>query len=215
MVIDALRGYLQLASGLTEVSRERARAAARAVVAQAGILGEGPGDTPAQIRRLADELGRTARGNRDLLLGMVHVEAERAAAAVGFAGVDDVAALKLQVERLSRRVDELAGVRTRTRAPARKSAPSRAPTKAAASKTNASRSSASKAAANKTSARKSTARKSAPSKSTARKTAASKASAGRTSASKAAASNSIGRKTSGRKTTGRSTSASTSARRSS
>ena len=34
MVLDGLRGYLQLASGLTDVTRERALAAARAVATQ-------------------------------------------------------------------------------------------------------------------------------------------------------------------------------------
>ncbi len=34
MVLDGLRGYLQLANGLTDVTRERARAAAKALVAQ-------------------------------------------------------------------------------------------------------------------------------------------------------------------------------------
>ncbi len=36
MVRDALSNYLTLASGLTEVTRQRARAAAKALVAQGG-----------------------------------------------------------------------------------------------------------------------------------------------------------------------------------
>lgn len=108
MVIDALRGYLQIASGLTEVPRERARSAARAVLAQAGALGEESGATPAQVRRLGDELAKAARDNRDLLLGLVRAEVERAVASAGMASADDVAALSRQVEVVSRRVDRLA-----------------------------------------------------------------------------------------------------------
>ena len=55
MVMEALRGYVQLASGLTEVTRERARSAARALVAQAGHLGDSA-DARTQVRALAEDL---------------------------------------------------------------------------------------------------------------------------------------------------------------
>ena len=50
MVLDGLRGYLQLANGLTDVTRERALAAAKAVATQgaAGVERRGAraGDAP-------------------------------------------------------------------------------------------------------------------------------------------------------------------------
>src|SRR5438128_1396172 len=89
MVMEALRGYVQLASGLTEVTRERARSAARAVLAQAGHLGDSA-DTRTQVRALAEDLANTARANRDLLLGMVRTETELVVASLGLVTGDDV-----------------------------------------------------------------------------------------------------------------------------
>ena len=109
MVMDALRGYLQLASGLTEVTREKARQAAKAMVAQAVHLGERPADARSQVRALADELATTARANRDHLVAIVRVETERAVTAIGVASADDVAALRRRVEALDRRLTDLAG----------------------------------------------------------------------------------------------------------
>jgi len=109
MVIDALRAYVQLASGLTEVTRERAKSAAKALVAQAGSLGDTPADSAAQVRALADELAKTARGNRDIVLGMVRTEAERAVASLGVASADDVAVLQRQLAALDSRLAALSG----------------------------------------------------------------------------------------------------------
>ena len=106
--MDALRGYLQLASGLTEVTKDKARQAAKAVVAQAVHLGERPGDARAQVRALADELATTARANRDHLIAMVRVESERAVAGLGVASADDLAALRRRVEALERSLVDLA-----------------------------------------------------------------------------------------------------------
>jgi polyhydroxyalkanoate synthesis regulator phasin len=198
MVMDALRGYLQLASGLTEVTRERARAAAKALVAQAGSLGDNPGeslgDTSAQVRALADDLARTARANRDLVVSMVRAETERAVGAVGMASTEDVAALRRQVERLERRVLQLAPAAAApiksapaktasTRTPAR--ADKAATTKATVTKAVAKNASAKRAAATKVTASRSTASKAGPAKrSTATKTTAPKKTAPKKTAPK-------------------------------
>ena len=48
MVLDGLRAYLQLATGLTEVTRERATAAAKALIAQRALLPDA-GRRPADV----------------------------------------------------------------------------------------------------------------------------------------------------------------------
>ncbi|MEJ7725985.1 MAG: hypothetical protein WKH47_03080, partial [Actinomycetes bacterium] len=110
-------------------------------VAQAGHLGERPGDARTQVRALADELGTTARANRDLLVGLVRMETERAVAAIGVASTDDVAAIRRRLDGLERRVGDLAtaargtGTNAPASAPATKSAPAKsAPAKSAPAK---------------------------------------------------------------------------------
>lgn len=142
--MDALRGYLQLASGLTEVTRERARHAAKAVVAQAAHLGERPGDARTQVRALADELATTARANRDLLVGLVRIETERAVAAIGVASTEDMNALRRRLDRVEGRVADLAGQSAN-----RPAVPRRATTDQAVGEKTASTKTASKKAASK------------------------------------------------------------------
>ena len=85
MVLDGLRGYLQLATGLTDVTRERALAAAKALVAQgeAGVGAVVPASVRTQVSALADDLVATSKANRDLLVSLVRVEVERSVARLG------------------------------------------------------------------------------------------------------------------------------------
>jgi polyhydroxyalkanoate synthesis regulator phasin len=76
MVKDALRGYLALASGVTEVTAARARAAARVLVEQ----GE---STAGQISTLAEDLMETSRRNREGLVLIVRHEVEAALRRLG------------------------------------------------------------------------------------------------------------------------------------
>ena len=58
MVLDGLRGYIQLANGLTDVTRERARQAAKAMVAQGegGVGAVVPAPVRSQVGSLTDDL---------------------------------------------------------------------------------------------------------------------------------------------------------------
>ena len=105
MVLDGLRGYLQLASGLTDVTRERARAAARSLVAQGEAVV--PDGVRAQVSALTDDLLATSRANRDLLVHLVRGEVERSVARLGLVSAQDLAAATRRVERLERRVTDL------------------------------------------------------------------------------------------------------------
>ena len=57
---DALRGYLSMATGLTDVTRRRATDAAKALLAQGEATAE-------QVSQLTDELLATSRSNREAL----------------------------------------------------------------------------------------------------------------------------------------------------
>jgi polyhydroxyalkanoate synthesis regulator phasin len=92
-VRDALKNYLALASGLTEVGRQRAVAAAKALVAQGEATAEQVGD-------LAEDLIQTSRTNRDTITALVRNEVDKALSRVGPATADEV-------QRLTRRLQSL------------------------------------------------------------------------------------------------------------
>src|SRR5579872_6712330 len=82
MVRDALRGYVALAAGVSELAALRARSALRALVEQ--------GETTAvQVNALADDLLETGRRNRESLTVLVRHEVEQAVKALGLAAAAD------------------------------------------------------------------------------------------------------------------------------
>jgi polyhydroxyalkanoate synthesis regulator phasin len=106
MVMDALRGYVQLANGLTEVTKQRAQQAAKALLQQTGADTLTTG-LSTKVTELADEIVATSKSNRQLLQAIVANEVEGAVARLGFVRSEEVAALTRRVERLER---ELADV---------------------------------------------------------------------------------------------------------
>jgi BMFP domain-containing protein YqiC len=151
MVLDGLRGYLQLASGLTDVTRERARAAARSVVAQGGqgVDAVVPEQVKAQVSTLTEDLLAASKANRDLLMHLVRGEVERQVARLGLVSRAELDAERRRADRLEAKVRELemkvpAAKRTATKKSAAK--------KSAATKATATKATATKAAAPPTSA---------------------------------------------------------------
>lgn len=115
-VLDALRGYVQLATGLTEVTVSKAREAAAAVIAQgielAAASREVPGGDTAmaaasQVQDLADGLLETSKQNRELLTDLVRTEVDRAAGRMGFVREDELAAVRRHVARLETQLVEI------------------------------------------------------------------------------------------------------------
>ena len=114
-VLDAVRGYVQLAGGLAEVgitkarevvgsllsgdleqvvpSKEAATGAARAV--------------STQVQELADELASQAGANRELLTGLIRTEVDRTAGRVGFVREEELAAVRRHVARLESQLSEV------------------------------------------------------------------------------------------------------------
>ena len=148
---DALKGYLALANGLTEVTRQRAVAAAKALVAQ----GEA---TAGQVSSLADDLVTQSKNNREAVAALVKYEVDRTLGRVGLATADEVGELTARLRALEASVRDLGAASAS--APAQK-VPSKEETMttAAANKSTATKVPASKAPATKAPAKKAPATK--------------------------------------------------------
>ena len=111
MVLDAMRGYVQLANGLTDVTRQRAIQAARQLVdsgsglLDAAVNSAGSVDFSRQVQGLAEDILTTSRTNRDLLVGLVRTEVERTVHRLGLVGADELTAMARMVERLQAQLD--------------------------------------------------------------------------------------------------------------
>ena len=125
---DALKGYLALASGLTEVTRAKATAAAKALVAQ-GEAAAG------QVTTLADDLVAQSKSNREAVTALVRYEVDKALGRVGFARADEVSELTARVRQLEGELREAKKSAPAATAPAKKAPAKKAPaTKAPAKK---------------------------------------------------------------------------------
>lgn len=110
---DALRTCLQIAGGLTEATRRRAVGAARELLDQAGIDVEEVQRSigrriPTEVQTLADELMTAGRANRDLLVGLIREEIDKAMTRVSRLA-DDVTRVGVVLEALERRIRNLEG----------------------------------------------------------------------------------------------------------
>ncbi|MFF0271016.1 polyhydroxyalkanoate synthesis protein PhaF [Kribbella sp. NPDC004536] len=101
MVMDALRGYVQLANGLTEVTKQKAQSAAKALLQQTGADA-----LTTRVSDLADEIVATSKSNRQLLQAIVANEVEGAVARLGFVRSEEVAALTRRVKALETELAE-------------------------------------------------------------------------------------------------------------
>src|SRR4051812_14223862 len=203
-MLDAVKNYLNLASGVTEVTRQRAVAAAKALASSGEATAE-------QVSNLADELIVQSRNNRDAMLALVRYEVDRALNRLGLATADEGASLQRRVTSLEGGLAKADGSdaappsaeatrrSTAGSGPAKKAAkraPAKAPAKAATSTgaptkavkaAKAAKATPSKTAAAKSTAAKATAAKSTAAKSTAAKSTAAKATAAKSTASTAPA----------------------------
>jgi len=128
-VKDAIKGYLALATGLTDVTRQRATSAAKALVAQ----GEA---TAGQVQSLADDLVAQSKSNREAVVALVRYEVDKALGRVGLVSKDEVDALQARIKSLEAqlRAGTPAKAAPAKKAPAKKAAAKRAPAKKAPAK---------------------------------------------------------------------------------
>ena len=132
---DALKSYLSLAGGLTEVTRQRAVTAAKALVAQGEATAE-------QVSTLAEDLVAQTKSNREAVTALVKYEVDRTLGRLGLAANDEVTELTKRVRSLEAQIRDLTSAAGGTssakppakRAPAKKAAAKKAPAKRAAKK---------------------------------------------------------------------------------
>ena len=112
-MFDAVKGAVQLMTGVTEVTLAKARDAATALVNQ-GLAGD-TGTVVGGVQELADELWATGQDNREMLLQTVRMEVDRAVNRMGFVREDELASVRRHVDRLeselARAQEELAQAR--------------------------------------------------------------------------------------------------------
>ncbi len=106
MVLDAVRGYLQLAGGVTELSRQRATAAAKAMLSSSLAPSE---VTKEQVASAAESLVATSRTNRDAIVTLIRAEIDRGLGRMGLSTSDEVAGLAERVRSLESTIREMQG----------------------------------------------------------------------------------------------------------
>lgn len=116
-MLDLMKGYLQLAAGLGEMSRRKALGVARELVEGSPVAGMLPGNgvagadaVTAQVTAVADELMAIGRQNRRLVTQLVRTETHAVLASLGIAsddGATTTGALERQLRALRQRIDEL------------------------------------------------------------------------------------------------------------
>lgn len=136
MTLEGLRGYLLLASGLTEVTRRRASAVAKSILSSGGAAAGGllPEQVKATVASVTDELVATGRANRELLVGLVRGEIDRAVSRLGLVDAAELEAVTRELALVQTRLAKLEAEATSS-GPASRSTTSRAtPTKRAPAK---------------------------------------------------------------------------------
>ncbi|WP_436778093.1 hypothetical protein [Yinghuangia sp. YIM S09857] len=111
---DALRSYLQIASGLTEMTVHRVTEAAKQLVEKSGVdLDHVPAQVaqqaqavPQYVQQVADDLFATGKANRDLLVGVVRSEVDKAMGRLR-PWTDDLRRVEDDLARAERRITEL------------------------------------------------------------------------------------------------------------
>jgi polyhydroxyalkanoate synthesis regulator phasin len=138
MAKSALQNYLELAAGLGDLTRAKAKDAANEILTLAGQA-PSPKKMGKEASRLAEDLVDQAKANRKMLSNLVRSEVDKAMRKVDLgsmskdvqAVVATVAGLAAQVEELGLMVRESLAGSSAASAPAQAAAPVAAPVKAA------------------------------------------------------------------------------------
>lgn len=103
--LGPLKNYVELATGLTEVTANKAKEAAMALIAQGMSLGsKQPADVAATVQQAADDLVALSKTNRDMLIDLIRGEVDKAVGRMGFVREDELAALRSRVEKLEKQI---------------------------------------------------------------------------------------------------------------
>lgn len=111
-MLDDLRTYLQMASGLTEATTAKAKDVVTGLLSSGLSLTTKAMPAPemmGQVQELADDLVATSKNNRDTLTAMIRAEVDKAVGRMGFVREDELAALRRHVQRLERQIADIQG----------------------------------------------------------------------------------------------------------
>jgi polyhydroxyalkanoate synthesis regulator phasin len=99
--LSTVRNYLEMATGLTEATAAKAMEVVGSLIAQGMSLGtKQPADMASSVAQAADDLMAQSKTNRDLLIGLIRTEVDKAIGRVGFVREDELAALRARVQKL-------------------------------------------------------------------------------------------------------------------
>ncbi len=148
MSFESFRGYVQLASGLGELTRARAMEAAQGLMSMPGVS-VATGKFAVQVGALAEELLAAATTNREHLTALVRGEVDAAVTRLGLVPAAKLEEAQAEAARLRAEVAALRSASARSTAGTEK--------KAATKKAGVKKTAAKKAAVKKTAAKKSAA----------------------------------------------------------
>ena len=131
MVFESVRGYVELASGLSDLTRARAMEAAQGLlsVPAAGIATGSK--MAAQVGALADELLAAAAANRSNLTALVRSEVDVAITRLGLVPVQQLEEAQAEAARLRTELARLRSKSSKTAVPRRAAKKAAVPRKAA------------------------------------------------------------------------------------
>ena len=188
-MIEVLKAYLQVASGVGDLTRQRALEAARQALAAAAVLpvaSAGVDGLAAQASALADELLTAGRANREMLSHLVRAEVETVVSRLGLDGRSDLEAELVTSRARVRELERDLGATKAERATAKRATAKRATAKTATAKKATAKTATAKTATKRTAAKKATTTPAAAKRATARTTTAKTAETAKTTPRKAA-----------------------------
>ena len=97
MVLDVVRGYWSVAEGLTDITRRRVRDLAELMLVQSSDAADRSGE---QVAAIADDILKQGQENKELLIGLIRTEIDRAVGRMGFVREEELAAVRNHVARL-------------------------------------------------------------------------------------------------------------------
>jgi len=133
MVFEVVRGYVQLASGLGELTRARATEVARGLLSLPAAGVATGGQVAVQVGALAEELLAAAATNRESLTALVRSEVDVAVSRLGLVSAEKLDESQAEAARLRAEVARLRSASSK--APASSTSAKKAPGKAAQRKT--------------------------------------------------------------------------------
>ncbi len=169
MVFESVRGYVQLASGLSELTRARATEAAQGLLSMQGTGIETGSKLAVQVSALAEELLVAATTNRHNLTALVRTEVDTAISRLGLVSAEKLQESQAEAARLRAEIEALRSASSRA-TPVKKPAVKKTAKSATAKKATAKKATAKKATAKKATAKKATAKKATAKKAPAKQT---------------------------------------------